>query len=231
MISRQIPIQFEFHTTQTFNSFYAGSNLEVVEALKHFSSVNEEHFIYLWGEKSAGKSHLLNSCCQWANRQGRDVRLLPMQQLLNVEPEFLEGFSGAELICIDDIQLVCGNSDWEIAIFDLFNQQRESGQQLIITGGCPPVSLKCDLPDLQTRLSWGITLEIKSFSDEELLEWLTRQAAVLGMSFSPEIGRYLLARFPRDPQTLNGILATLDQESMVAQRRITIPFLKSVLEG
>jgi len=230
-MNRQIPIQFEFYTTQTFDSFYAGSNLEVIEALKHFSTVNDEHFIYLWGEKSAGKSHLLNSCCQWANKQGRDVRLLPMQQLLKMEPEFLEGLSGAELICIDDVQLICGDPDWEMAVFDLFNQQRESGQQLIVTGDCPPANLKCDLPDLQTRLSWGITLELKAFSDEELLERLTRQAAALGMDFGPEVGRYLLARFPRDSQTLNKILARLDQESMVAQRRITIPFLKSVLEG
>jgi len=229
-MNRQLPIQFEFYTDQTFDSFYVGPNVEVTETLKKFSAVNGENFIYLWGEKGSGKSHLLNSCCQWASSQNRDVRLLPMQQLREMAPELLEGLAGTEILCIDDIQLVCGKSDWEVALFDLFNQQRASGQQLIIAGDCPPASLNCDLADLQTRLSWGITLALKPFNDEEQLEGLIRQATALGMDFGPEVGRYLLSRFPRDPASLSKMLEKLDQESIAAQRRITIPFLKGVLE-
>ena len=231
MMNRQLPIQFEFYTDQTFDSFFVGPNKEITEALKKISATNGERFVYLWGEKGSGKSHLLNSCCQWASERGRDVRLLPMRQLLEMSPELLEGLAGTELLCIDDIQLVCGRQDWEMAIFDLFNQQREYGQQLIIAGNSPPASLNCHLADLQTRLSWGVTLAFQPLNDEERLESLIRQAASLGMEFGPEVGRYLLSRFSRDASSLSKILEILDQESIVAQRRITIPFLKEVLNG
>lgn len=231
MINRQLPIQFEFYTDQTFGSFYVGPNIEIIEALKNFLTESSECFIYLWGEQGDGKSHLLNSCCELASRRGSDVRLLPMSQLLEMSPEIFEGLAGIELLCIDDIHLACGRPDWEMAVFDLFNQQRESDQQLIVTGNRPPTKLACCLPDLQTRLTWGVTLALQPFNDEERLESLSRQAAALGMELSPEVGRYLLSRFSRDAASLSRMLEMLDRESIVAQRRITIPFLKEVLSG
>jgi DnaA family protein len=229
MVARQLPLQFEFYTEQTFDSFFVGPNVEIVEVLKQASATNGEQFIYLWGEKGSGKSHLMNSCCHWASRQGRDVRLLPMQQLIGMPPEMLEGLAGTELLCLDDIQLIGGDAEWEMAIFDLFNQQRERGQQLIVAGNCPPVSFMGTLADLKTRLSWGLTLELRGFNDEERVASLVQQAEALGMALAPDAARYLLVRFPRDPHSLSQLLTMLDRESMAAQRRLTIPFLKEVL--
>jgi len=38
-------------------------------------------------------------------------------------------------------------------------------------------------------------------------------------------------RLPREPQVLFGVLDRLDEASLAAQRRLTIPFLREALEA
>jgi DnaA family protein len=45
-----------------------------------------------------------------------------------------------------------------------------------------------------------------------------------------ETANYLVTRFPRDLRSLCGLLDTLDVASLAAQRRLTVPFIKQVIE-
>lgn len=226
----QLPLQFEFHKNQTIDSFFVGPNNEVINGLRRFVADADEPYLYLWGTTGSGKSHLINSCCQLAHSQKRNVLLLPMRDLVAMEPERLEGLADSELVCVDDVQLVNHSPDWEIAFFNLFNQLRDNGHQLLVSASCPPTDLDCTLADLKTRLAWGLTLELKPFNDDERLAALISRATSLGMVLSPDVGCYILARFPRDFRSLWQLLEKLNQASLAAQRKITIPFLKQVLE-
>ena len=69
-ITKQLPLQFEFRANQTFDDFFPGANLEIVNHLQKSSEGNGERLIFLWGRPGLGKSHLLQACCQQAqNRQ------------------------------------------------------------------------------------------------------------------------------------------------------------------
>ena len=46
-----------------------------------------------------------------------------------------------------------------------------------------------------------------------------------------ETAQFMLRRFPRDLPTLFALLDTLDTASLIEQRRLTIPFVKSVLDN
>lgn len=226
----QLPLQFEFHKSQTIDSFFVGPNREVIANLCHFVADGTEPYLYFWGATGAGKSHLIHSCCQLANSQKRNVLLLPMRDLVAMEPECLEGIADSELVCVDDVQLVSHSLDWELSFFNLFNQLRDNGHQLLVSANCPPTDLNYVLADLKTRMAWGLTLELKSFNDDERLAALISHAASLGMVISSDVGGYILARFPRDFCSLWQLLEKLNQASLAAQRKVTIPFLKSVLE-
>jgi DnaA family protein len=45
-----------------------------------------------------------------------------------------------------------------------------------------------------------------------------------------ETARYLQRRFPRDMRSLCEVLDTLDDAAFAAQRRITVPFIKQILD-
>jgi len=133
------------------------------------------------------------------------------------------------LVCLDDLDRVAGQPRWEGAIFTLYNRLREREIRLLITGDRPLASMRLDLPDLGSRLAWGPSYQIQPLDDEQLLEALTRLAGERGLELSQEIGRYLLRRCPRDMGFMQGVLEKLDRESLAAQRRLTIPFVREVL--
>ena len=39
----------------------------------------------------------------------------------------LEGLEAFSLVCLDDLEVLAGKQDWELAIFNLYNQLREAG--------------------------------------------------------------------------------------------------------
>jgi DnaA family protein len=52
-----------------------------------------------------------------------------------------------------------------------------------------------------------------------------------GLELPDETAQFLLRRFPRDLPTLFALFDTLDTASLIEQRRLTIPFVKSVLDN
>ena len=46
----------------------------------------------------------------------------------------LDGLENIDLVCLDDIQLIAGNKEWQQAVFDLYNRMVEQNKCLIITG-------------------------------------------------------------------------------------------------
>ncbi len=55
------------------------------------------------------------------------------------------------------------------------------------------------------------------------------RAKVRGFELPEEVARWLQRRYPRDMGTLYQLLDTLDSAALVAQRRLTLPFIRSVL--
>ena len=55
-------------------------------------------------------------------------------------------------------------------------------------------------------------------------------AAALIAAFAIEAALYLVHRMPRDMHSLCGVLDRLDEAALAAQRRLTVPFLRQVLE-
>ena len=60
---------------------------------------------------------------------------------------------------------------------------------------------------------------------------LEQRAGRLGLVLPRESAAYLVHRMPRDMHSLCAALDRLDVAALAAQRRLTVPFLRQVLEG
>lgn len=229
-MSRQIPLPFAFRAELGFEQFHAGGNEETVAHLRRLASSPDEPLIYLWGGESQGKSHLLQACCREAHAKGQTVSFLPLTLLMNYGSEVLDGLEQQDLVCLDDIDGLAGKPEWEQALFHLFNQLRDGRRRLMVSAQVPPAELPVALPDLKTRLGWGLTLMLRPLDDEDRLAALSLQARSLGLDLPPSVGRFLLAHYRRDLASLRQLLEQLDQASLAAKRKLTIPFLKTYLE-
>ncbi len=223
----QIPLPFQLQDDFNFNNFTTGENPLVVETLQ---SLNEP-FVFLWGEKSVGKTHLLQAACQLKTQYGGTASYLPLRELFTLSPEILEGMSHLDLVCIDDVETIAGKATWEEALFNLFNQIKQAGGRLIISASNTPQQSEVTLKDLSSRLNSGLCLHLLPLNDDNTIQVLRARAKKLGLELNQDTANYLITRFPRDLHTLWKLLDQLDKESLAAQRKLTIPFLKKTLHS
>ena len=133
------------------------------------------------------------------------------------------------LLCIDDLHVIAGNQIWEEAIFHLFNRIYDLGGHIVFAANDLPKALNIHLPDLISRLSWGIVYQMHSLNDHEKLAAIIMRADRRGFKLSEEVGKFIITHYPRHMGGLFTALETLDKASLAAQRRLTIPFVKEVL--
>lgn len=225
----QVPLQFEFQSNQIFASFFPGNNAEIVGQLQAMAGQGGEQQVFVWGDPGSGKTHLLQACCQQAKALGNDPFYLAFAKDKLPAPAMLEGLEDMELVCLDDVQHVAGNREWQEALFNFYNLHRQNNHKLLLAADCPPKYLPFELPDLKTRMSWGLTLKIQPLRDDQLIEALTHKAHFLGFDIPAAVGRFLLNHYVHDLPALWLLLEKIDRATLAAQRKLTIPFLKQIL--
>ncbi|MGB0893513.1 MAG: DnaA inactivator Hda [Parashewanella sp.] len=216
---------------ETFNSYYPTSgNDELITQLRALGQGTDSGSIFLWGKQKSGRTHLLHAACAYANDHGRTSFYVPLGIFASISTALFEGLESVDLICIDDIDAVAGNPVWEEAVFDLFNRALESkNTSLIVSSSVPVKDAGFILPDLVSRMQWGLSYQLQPMEDNEKLAALQRRAEMRGLQLPEDVGKFLLNRLVRDLRTLFDVLDKLDKASMVHQRRLTIPFVKEVL--
>ncbi len=228
-IAKQLPLHFEFRANQTFDDFFPGSNLEIINHLQKSIAGNGERQIFLWGQSGLGKSHLLQACCHEAQSRQLSSFYFALSSSELPDPTLLIGLDKFDIVCFDNIEHIAGNEAWELAFFNFFNLHRDQGHTLILSAACPPNEIAIQLPDLKTRLNWGLTLQIPPLSDDDRITALIFKADQMGFEISPQAGRFLLTHYDRDLSSLWALLTKLDRASLAAKRKLTIPFLKQIL--
>jgi len=215
--------------TETFTSFYTGDNLLLLNYLKEILNKSGFYSLYAWSAFLSGKTHLLHASCYYLSLLDKRISYIPLEQHFLLEPDILLGLDGYDLVCLDNIDKIAGNKVWERAIFDLFNRLLENNNsKLLITSNAAPKQVPFILPDLISRLEWGQVYQLKELSDEDKLYALQLRALLRGFKLPTDVGLFLLKRVDRDMKTLSNLLDKLDKVTIAEQRKLTIPFIKSV---
>lgn len=229
--SGQIPLDLRLRDTATFANLLPGDNDEAVSAVHRCALGEGINQLYLWGETGSGKSHLLQAACHEATEQGHHCVYLPLTSAVEEWPvAALDGLEGAALLAIDDLQALVGKREWEEGVFNLFNRAQASGARMLFAASRRADELGLRLPDLSSRLAWGVSYVLHEPDEAGKLVALRLHAHNRGINLSDEVGLYLIHHYRRDLHSLNAILERLDDASLVAKRRLTVPFVKQVLK-
>lgn len=230
-VSVQLPLSLKIRDNATFDNFYPGDNqalLNCVHAILQ-SSLSSDFYFYCYGPQSNGKTHLLQACCNYFAQLGKDTMYLPLADYESLAPNMLDGTENLALLCLDDVEKVVKNSAWEEALFHCYNRLQQTGTRLIVAGTCAPQQLEFALPDLHSRISAGVSFQLRALNDEKKIEILCLRAKLRGLELTQEIAQYLLQHYPRDLHALFDVLEKLDQASLAAQRKLTLPFVRDTL--
>lgn len=227
---KQIPLAISLESSAVFDNFFVSEpNQALIADLKYFgANASLNNFIYLWGEQHSGLSYLLSAVQN--NLSQLSMQYLPLKDLVVYSPSMiLDGIDELQLVCIDDIDVICGNNEWEEALFYLFNRLRDQGSYLIIASHIAPRELPIDLQDLYSRLQWGVTHHLKPLSETDKYAAIKMRAIQLGLELPDDVANFLLKRVRRSSSELFEMMAILDTASLANQRKLSIPFVKQVL--
>jgi len=219
-----LPLKLQDHAV--FESFLPVGNEAAVDYLRELVAGNARAGCWLWGQPSTGKTHLLQAICA---RLGDRSMYLPIRDLAATSPEVLDGLANRRFICMDDIDLVAGQPEWELALFKLWNAANETGSVLVVSASAPPRKAGFSLPDLQSRMGQLPVFHLQPLAEQDRPRALQLRASHRGLDLPDETARYLLKRSRRDMASLYVLLDKLDTEALKAQRRLTIPFVRDVI--
>lgn len=230
-MSRQLALSLRLPSDAGFDNFLPGDNQEALSAVRAAANGRGERFVTLWGGEGCGKSHLLQAACRLADEKRRPAFYLSLANTPRPEPELLSGMEKMGLIAIDDIDAIAGQADWEEALYQLYNGIREHLGFLLVTCRTPLTQLPLKLPDLKSRLSWGPIYRLMPLEDGEKAAVIRNAAQQKGLALPEETLHFLITRHSRNLSNLLKLLDRLDQASLEAKRKLTLPFVRRYLDN
>lgn len=228
LFSPQMPLPLEPSREQSFENYVEGGNAAAVASLR--AALDEAGSqVYLTGPAGSGKTHLLNALCLVARRRGLTAFYAGLKHLPADAHALLDGLEQVDLLCVDDIQQVAGAAPWEESLFHCINRLRERQGRWVVSGNARLSGLPLALPDLASRLQWGLRLSLQALDDADKLRVLERHAASLGIELPAEVGSYLIRRASRHLAELVRLLERMQQAAFTDKRRITVPLARELI--
>ncbi len=228
----QLSLGISLNDEATFANYHVVGDINriVVEALQNFAECKGDKNLVIWGGRGSGLTHLLQACARRTHSVDQSMQYLPMRDLVGYSPiQVCEGLEDLAFVCLDGIDEICGNAEWEQAIFHLYNRLKDNDQRLLIASHTSPPALPIVLADLKSRILGSTVYHVEGLSHNGKSAALQARAQNRGMELSDEVTQFILNRAPRDMNELFTLLNRLDDASLQEQRKLTIPFVKKVL--
>ncbi len=227
---QQLPLGVQLRVSLRFETFQPGENAAALAELRQALATTGHAPLWLYGPRGVGRTHLLQAACAEAGEHGLTTAYLPLAGTPGLEPDWLSGLEQLDVALVDDVGEVAGQPGWERALFGLYNGLAERGARLVCAADAPPAALPFALADLKSRFAASSVHRLLPLREPQLAAALERRAAHRGLELPPETLQYLTRRAPRDFATLCRLLDELDLQALAAQRRLTVPFVREVLE-
>jgi DnaA family protein len=224
----QLPLSLRTPPDQHFDAFHGQP--AVREAVRAAARGEAADWLFLAGPAGSGKTHLLLAACAEATAAGRRAAYLPLAAFAGRLPEALAAQEDVALLCLDGLDAIAGRREDEEALFHCHNRARASGSTVLYAARGNPAAIGLQLPDLVTRLGQCVRFALEPLDDAGRREVLRQRGARRGLELDDAVLDYLLRRVDRDLGSLTKLLERIDRASLAAQRRVTIPFLRTLLQ-
>ncbi len=221
-----LPLKLQDHAV--FESFWSAGNDTLLSFLAGLVENGDGPGCWIWGAAATGKTHLLQAVCE---KSHDSAVYIPLTQFMKSGPGILEGLGSRRFVCLDDVHTVARNAEWELALFELYNQVTDASGALLATAAATPRECRFELADLASRFSMLPAFHLATLDETNRVKALQLRARFRGLDLPDDTAKFLLNRSKRDMASLYALLDQLDSAALEAQRRLTIPFVKDTLKS
>lgn len=241
-LATQLALPMVFPVEETFKTYVSGPNEQAFSLLDQLCRSMPEWklqpafsnlklpLLNLVAGAGRGKSHLLYACCHELTAKNIAHQYVDLATKNSLTPAIFEGLEVLSVVCLDNLQALAGEHEWEEALFDLFNRVLENQNCVVITTSRFGAQHSAfHLADLRSRLLWGLTFTLDPLSDHERMQVVAIRAEQKGLHLSAQALQFLLNHTQRDLPHLVAVLERLDKRSLQEQRKLSVALVKREL--
>ena len=196
--------------------------------------------LYIFSKWSFGKTHLLHAIGNEAMKKNPDNKVVYLSaeniisQFEKTSPDRINGFWGEEktprFLLLDDIQTVTSHYKSQKELLSLCTQFLDSKRQLVVAASTPPNQIKNLLPQLRSRLEWGLIAEIEAPDQKTKMNVISQMAKQRGIRFQ-EDATFFLASSTNDLKNLVHKIEKIKSHTSLYGNKMDISIVQSILEN
>ena len=228
---KQLIFPFQINQKASFDSFFCSpDNQNLMTRLTDIVSSQDTSELIIHGEEGSGKSFLMQAICNELSSAEKQFAFIPIKKAFNMGVEIFQNLGSLDAVCVDDLQLILANQDWETALFNLINECQQSNCSLMLSlGGTRPLDESIILPDLLSRIKRMEFFALHAVQDEFFNQAIDFVAQQLDIKIEEAELEFLLKHQTRIFSLLVENIITLDNQAASLKRKITIPLIKETL--
>lgn len=229
----------------TFDRFVVGKSNEM--AYYASRSVAERpaqkyNPLVIYGKSGVGKTHLLNAIGHlWFSKFKGNLVYISSEQLMNEfvfsarnddMPRFRDKYrNSCDLLLLDDIHFIGGKKEaTQEELLNTINFLLEKKRQIVIVSNVHPSKIE-DLDErFVSRITWGLTCEIKPPELSVRKEILRFKSKLMGLKLSEDIIEFVAENIKSNVRELESALNHIEAFSNLTKHEIDIHLVKESLK-
>lgn len=228
----------------SFDNFVVGScNQFAHAAARAVASTPSKSYnpLFIYGGVGMGKTHLMHAIGRSLMQQYASMRIVytASERFMNEMitciksdrmPAFHRHYRSADVLLIDDIQIIAGKERTQEEFFHTFNELYDHEKQIVISSDSSPKNTPGLVERLRSRFEWGLMVDIQPPDLETKMAILDKKSEAEGIDL-PEDVRIFIARSTKsNVRELEGALVKLIAYSSVTGHRITMDMAHQILK-
>ena len=225
---------FDNFVTSKNNQFAYSSALQVAK-----NPAGYYNPLYIFCKLSLGKTHLINAIGFYILKTNPLTRIkyfsidqffsgFSISKKKQVISAFRNKYRSLDFLILDDIHILSGRKKSQEELVYLLNMFLESNKQIVMAGQNPPNKIKDLMPELRSRLEWGLLTEIQPPDYKTKIKIIKIKSKEENVSIPDDVSLFL-ANSTNDLKKLTRFIISLKTYSSLYHHKIDMSTVKSVI--
>ncbi len=228
----------------TFDSFVVGACNQFAHAAARSVATNPSRSynpLFIYGGVGMGKTHLMHAIGRALISNSETMRIVytSSERFTNEVisgirtdrmPQLRQRFRSADVLLIDDIQLLGNKERTQEEFFHTFNELHDNQKQIVISSDSPPKDIPGLLERLRSRFEWGLMADIQPPDLETKMAILDKKAELEGLKLPEDVRTFIATKTKSNVRELEGALVKLIAYSSMTGTPVNIAMTQQVLK-
>jgi len=232
------------NTRFRFDNFVVGSCNQFAHAAARAvadSPSRSYNPLFIYGGTGMGKTHLMHAIGRELLDKYPAIRVVYtsserfMNEMIlclrtNRMPSFQRHYRTADVLLVDDVQILAGKERMQEEFFHTFNELYDHQKQIVISSDSAPKSTSGLVERLRSRFEWGLMVDVQPPDLETKMAILDKKAELEGIALPEEVRIYIATKTKSNVRELEGALIKLIAYSSITSSPITLQMAQQVLK-